>query len=216
MKTRHRAGRGFGFLPTRSRMRGALLLVQCVGAAAFSAVPLAGGVGAALKLGVALPATGLPRVQGCPLQAGSPSHSHARVGATARAPRMASGTLSRQPGLHLFDTGQSESRAGQSVPVDAWGRPFTATSPPPLNHEERLDARARALFLLDFDHPLAKTSDVYRGVPGLYSAPGEHEAAGEAMRRRRGVCEEMVPTEFLAKWFKEKLEEVFSWPPQAS
>ena len=52
-----------------------------------------------------------------------------------------------------------------------------------------------------------------RGVPDLYTAPQDHQAAVAGVRRRRGVCEKMVTTEDLAKWFKNKLEEVTpTWP----
>ena len=115
---------------------------------------------------------------------------------------MLSRAPARRPALHLFDTATFLNSL-QSAPVDAGG--CDLSDPAGLKREERLDARARALFLLDFDHSLGKESEMCKGVPGLYT--GEHEAAGGAMRRRWGV-ENMVQTEDLAKWFKEKLEEV--------
>jgi len=119
--------------------------------------------------------------------------------AIARAP--AARIPARQPGLNLFDTGTFLNTL-HSAPVDAGAAPGCDMSDPaPLKREERLDARARALFLLDFDRSLGKESKMCKGVPGLYT--GEHEAAEGAMRRRQGV-----ENEDLAKWFKEKLEEV--------
>lgn len=107
-------------------------------------------------------------------------------------------------GKYLFELGAAGKRAIATSDAVA------------LRSEIEVDVPVDSLFMPHRASSSLKNRQIPAGVPGLYSAPSD-ATTSEKIRRRRGVCNEMVPTEELAQWFKDKLEEVrvpeprFTW-----